>query len=114
MKISLHSDAIIISVILQVKVNPQRLLFPYFCVSHAQSMNRVGVDFVLPLSQEEQAQEQELLSKFIRRECIRSFEFGTKATHGILDEIRGVRVRRGFLFEGAYRGTAITKKVYHN
>ena len=40
----------------------------------------LGVDFVLPLSQEQQQQEQEPLPKSIRRGCTRSMKFDTLTT----------------------------------
>ena len=38
---------------------------------------RLGVDFVLPLSQEEQEEEQEPPPKSIRRKCASDLVFGT-------------------------------------
>ena len=52
---------------------------------------RLGVDFVLPLSQEEE--EQEPPPKSIRRGCTKRLKFDTETTHGFLAEFRGLGVR---------------------
>ena len=54
----------------------------------------LGVDFVLPLSQEQEQEEQEPTPKFIRSGRTRRLKFGTKTTHGLLAEFRGLGVRR--------------------
>ena len=52
----------------------------------------LGVDFVFPLSQ--QQQEEQPSPKSIRTGCTRSLKFDAQTTHGLLAEFRGLGVRR--------------------